>query len=447
MTEYYKPLMNVTDYYSYLRRFVTICYNLDQLQKVFMMKRLLTLTAIGTILCCSDASASGFLLREQSVAAMGNAFAGATAGAEDVSYSFYNPAAIIKQTGTKATLGATAIVGNVKGYEGKSPFGFDREMDNVVDKAVLPSFAISHQLNDQVTVGLNLNSPFGLVTDYSKYWSGANHGTLSHLRTYDLMPMAAYRANEHLSFGAGLNIQYVTAELKNSAGTPYLNHAKLKGDTTDLGYVLGALYEYSPATRFGVSYRSEVKHKLKGKIQFDRYIPTGNIATTMRDQDISARLTTPALLTFGAYHDINEKWAVMAEVQKTYWSSFEDLDIQGAHGLRNITEENWKDVWFYSIGASYKVDDQWKLKVGFAFDQTPVSIHTRTPRIPDSDRIWYSGGVEYKYDDNWTFNAGYTYIRAEKSKVELKNDPARGDLHARYKGNIHLFGFSVNYNF
>lgn len=415
------------------------------------MKKLLTLTAIGTVLLCSEANAAGFLLREQSVGAMGNAFAGATAGAEDVSYSFYNPAGIIRHQGTKVSLGATAIVGNTKGYEGSSKFGFNREMDNVVDKAVLPSFALTHQLNDQFTVGINLNSPFGLVTDYSKYWAGANHGTLSHLRTYDLMPMAAYRLNNNLSIGAGFNIQYVTAELKNAVGVPalgqYLNHAKLKGDTTDIGYVLGALYEYSPSTRFGVSYRSEVKHKLKGKIQFDRYIPTGNVATTMRDQDISARLTTPALLTFGAYHDINDKWSVMAEIQKTYWSSFEELDIHGAQGLRNITEEHWKDVWFYSIGASYKVNDQWKLKAGLAFDQTPVNVYTRTPRIPDTDRIWYSGGVEYKYDDNWTFNAGYTYIRAEKSTVDLKNDATRGDLHARYKGNIHLFGFSVNYNF
>ena len=59
------------------------------------MKKLITLTALGTILAVSQANASGFFLREQSVAGMGNAFAGATAGAEDVSYAFFNPAAII----------------------------------------------------------------------------------------------------------------------------------------------------------------------------------------------------------------------------------------------------------------------------------------------------------------------------------------------------------------
>lgn len=52
------------------------------------MKKLMTLTALGTLLVYSDALASGFNLKEQSAAAMGNAFAGATAGAEDISYSF-----------------------------------------------------------------------------------------------------------------------------------------------------------------------------------------------------------------------------------------------------------------------------------------------------------------------------------------------------------------------
>ena len=40
------------------------------------------------------AHAAGFALKEQSTTAQGNAFAGATAGADDVSYMFFNPAAL-----------------------------------------------------------------------------------------------------------------------------------------------------------------------------------------------------------------------------------------------------------------------------------------------------------------------------------------------------------------
>lgn len=434
------------------------------------MKKLLTLTAIGTVmLAASNAQASGFLLREQSASAMGNAFAGATAAAEDASYSFYNPAGLTRQSGTQISANATAIVGDVKGYDAhgkytQGPFGGlstgnTNRMNHVINKIILPSVAVSHEINSRTTAGISLSAPFGLVTDYSPNWAGANHGTLSELSVYDLTPMIAYKATCDLSFGAGMVIQYADATLKNSVlqGTPgamgLASSSTMSGDATDLGYIVGALYEYSDQTRFGISYRSKINQKLNGKISFASNSPSMS-GLGLVTQDITAKLTTPALLTMGAYHDINDRWSVMAEVQKTYWSSFDDLTIKGANNFGNkpmsITDEDWKDVWFYSIGASYRLDDQWKLKGGLAFDQTPVNDYNRTSRIPDSDRIWYSSGVEYKYDEAWTFNAGYTYIRAEKSKVNLTgvgNDANRGALSAKYKGNIHLFALSANYNF
>lgn len=418
------------------------------------MKKFIPLTAFATILLASSSAYSaGFLLREQSVAGMGNAFAGATAGAEDGTYAFYNPAGIIRQVGTQASISATAIIGDAKGYDAHGPNGsYDRQMDHIVDKSVLPSAVFTHALNSRMSVGLSLSAPFGLVTDYTRDWAGANHGTLSDLTTYDITPMAAYRATCNLTLGAGVVVQYVDATLKNGVlhnmGLPFSTNSKMSGDDTDVGYILGALYEYSPRTRFGVSYRSEVKHKLKGKIRFDQQMQLPGL--NLVNQDISAELKTPALLTFGAYHDLNTKWSVMAEIQKTYWSSFDQLVIKGDNGLTTITDENWKNVWFYSIGTSYRVNNQLKLRFGMAYDNTPVNDYTRTPRIPDSDRIWFSTGFEYKLNDDLVFNAGYSYIRAEKNEVNLKgvgNDASRGDLSAKYKGNIHLFGLGFNYRF
>ena len=435
------------------------------------MKKLITLTALGTILAVSQANASGFFLREQSVAGMGNAFAGATAGAEDVSYAFFNPAAIIRQQ-DQVSFNATAIVGHVKG-EGamgyspatKQPYAYDNKMNHPVNKMILPSVAAAKAIDSRNSIGISLSAPFGLITDYSPMWAGANHGTLSELSVYNLMAMYAHRMTCDLTFGAGLVAQYADATLKNGVmhGAPHIpargplspdnltSNAKLHGDATDLGYILGALYEYTADTRFGVAYRSKVNHKLKGDISFAN---NTSLMTAMRlvNQSITAKLTTPALLTFGVYHDINSKWSVMAEAQKTYWSSFDDLTIKGK--LRNdplsVTDENWKDVWFYSIGASYQMNEQWKLRFGFAFDQAPVNTYNRTPRIPDSDRYWYSTGVEYKYNDKWTINAGYSFIHAERNSMHLLgvgNDASRGELYGRYKGNIHLFGLGAVYNF
>ena len=437
------------------------------------MKKLLTITALGTMIAVSQANASGFLLREQSIAGMGNAFAGATAGAEDASYSFYNPAAIIRQQ-DQVSFNATAIVGHVKGEgavakgPGYGPFegseSYSSKMNHPVDKIILPSVAATKAIDSRNSIGITLSAPFGLVTEYSPTWAGANHGTLSDLSVYNLTAMYAHRLTCDLTVAGGLAAQYVDATLKNGVmhGVPnisYLNpnpatltsNATLSGNATDVGYVLGALYEYTADTRFGIAYRSKINHKLNGKISF----ASNSLLMDMKNlvnQSITAKLTTPALLTLGVYHDINSKWAVMAEAQKTYWSSFDDLTIKGEYSNTplSVTDEKWKDVWFYSIGASYQANDQWKLRFGIAFDQTPVNRYNRTPRIPDSDRYWISTGAEYKYNDKLTINAGYSYIRAEHSSVNLTgmgNDATRGELYARYKGNIHLFGLGFVYNF
>lgn len=69
----------------------------------------LTLTALGTILLAANAQAAGFHLREQSAAAQGNAFAGATAGAENASYAYFNVAGLTRQKGTQINVGGTYI--------------------------------------------------------------------------------------------------------------------------------------------------------------------------------------------------------------------------------------------------------------------------------------------------------------------------------------------------
>ena len=162
------------------------------------------------------------------------------------------------------------------------------------------------------------------------------------------------------------------------------------------------------------------------------------------------------MLSLGAYHQINDKWAVMAEWQRVFWSSFERLDIMGqdipSSGtgyLVNSTPENWRDTDFFAVGTSYQIDDQWKLRLGMAYDQTAVKKKDRTVRIPDSDRLWYSAGLGYQYNDNLSFDMAYTYIQAKEATVDTATDAAHGrrGVHAEYKNSIKLWGISATYRF
>lgn len=422
------------------------------------MKKLLTLTALGAVLACSDASASGFYLKEQSAAAQGNAYAGATAGAEDISYSYFNPAALAYHSGTKAEFGGTwispkSVAKNANSTYPNNTYGEHNDyIGDIIHPAASPQAYFSHQINDKITAGISLNTPFGMITKYADDWAGRNHGTLSKIISATFTPMVAYKFNDKLSFGAGIPVQYVKATLRNSvlakdpsSGAIFEDKSTVQGDTIDVGYQLGAIYEPLKGTRFGVGYRSQMRHKIKGDIEFD-----GMLAQMGMNQDVSARLTTPATLNIGAYHQINDDWAVMAEYSRVYWSSFDKLEIKGKT-VSSYTAEKWKDTDFYALGISKQLDPQWKLRLGIAYEKGAVGNEYRTPRIPDANRTWYSAGLEYKYNEKLTFNVGYTHIVADDSKVNLRGDhpgdETRGGINAEYNNKIHIVAGSITYNF
>lgn len=411
------------------------------------MNKLFTLTALGTILAASAANAAGFHLREQSPAAQGNAFAGATAGAENASYAYFNVAGLTRQKGTQINMGGTYIApeASASNIEARGHWGETGDIQNIVHSAVAPNGTVSYQLNDDVTLGVALNIPFGMITKHNPRWAGAAHGDTSRVTAVTTTPMVAWKATDKLSLGAGLPIQYVRARL--TSRTPVLAlgtemGVAVRGDTVDVGYQLGALYEFTDATRVGVAYRSEINHKIKGKVEATLPDPNYN-------QDIFARLDLPAMLSTGIYHDINDKWAVMAEYQRVFWSSFDTLDIVG-NSFYSRTYENWEDSDFFSVGASYQIDDQWKARFGLAYDQGAVKLDSRTPRIPDSDRIWYSVGLNYQYNDNLSFDMAFTYIDAKKAVVDTaatQNTGRYPDVYAEYSNSVKMWGLSMNYKF
>lgn len=419
------------------------------------MKKVLTLTALSTLLLSTSAMAAGFHLREQSAAAQGNAYAGATAGAENGSYAYYNAAGLTRQKGLQVNLGATYIAPRATAKNVMSNNGTrGADVENVVHAAVSPNGIVSYQLNDKAFAAIAANSQFGMITKYDPEWVGSDHGITSDLKSGTITPMFAYKATDKLSLGAGVQMQYVWAHLTSShtlAPGVRVNNVTTNGNDFDMGYQLGALYEFTDSTRVGVGYRSEINHKLKGKMKSSGSPSTEFNALT--NQKISAKLTTPAMLSMGVYHDINEKWAVMAEYQRVFWSSFQNLTFVGdrlnkPEGNIDQVKENWRDTNFYSIGTSYMLDNQWKLRLGLAYDQSAVRYAHRTPRIPDSDRIWYSAGLGYQYNENLSFDVGYTYIKAHSARMNSAVTGNEGsDVSADYSNSVKVFAFSLNYTF
>ena len=237
------------------------------------------------------ALASGYALREQSATALGNAMAGATAGAEDLSYMFFNPAALTRLSGNQL-LGATHVIvphlemKDVSASTGGISIGGGNGGSNAGEDGVVPVFygmwdtQQSLQLDKNIKMGLGVNVPFGVRTDYDDGWAGRYHALHSKVLAVNVNPAVAWEVFDGLSVGAGLQAQYFDARLTNAidfgsigqalGGVPTQQDgtAKATGDGWGYGFNLGVLYEPWQGTRFGAAYRSAIHHTLKGNGNF-----------------------------------------------------------------------------------------------------------------------------------------------------------------------------------
>jgi long-chain fatty acid transport protein len=431
------------------------------------------------------ASASGFALIEQSVSGLGNAFAGGAAIAEDASTIFFNPAGMSRLQGTQFIVGGNLIMPSAKFHnEGsthvlqqltKTPLSGDNGGDGGVSR-VTPNLYVTRRINDRFTVGIGINAPFGLATDYGSTWVGRYHAIESDMMTININPSVSYKVNDRLSVGAGVSAQYIKATLSNAIDFGTLDaagllpgvpkgalhlvpqmadgFAELEGDNWGIGFNLGLLYEISPATRFGLAYRSRVKHTLSGTVDFSN-VPTA-LGGVFKHDTISADITLPDTLSASISHQISPEWTVMGDVTWTNWSLFNELrvnfDSPALAPRPTVTTTNWKDSFRYSAGVTYTPKSSWIYRLGLAYDQTPIrSAEYRTPRIPDGSRFWTALGLGYKVSERMTLDFAYAHLFVSDPQIAKSvtnpEDATRGGLTGSYDAHVNIVSAQLNYRF
>jgi long-chain fatty acid transport protein len=424
---------------------------------ITIRSKVLTSTlGLMTVLCAAgEAGAAGFQLREQSSEGLGNAFAGATAKAYNLSTIYYNPAGMTRLEGDQVA-GSVTWIAPVAKFEGTNTVGGTRVSGNqggdaIKDAAVGAAYAMWDYRPD-LKFGIAITAPFGLRSEYEDGWVGRYHAVESSITNINVTPSVAYRLTDKLSIGGGVQVSYVKARLSNDinmaaiigAGQPD-GRATIEGDDIGFGGDIGFLYEFTPQTRVGLNYRSQVKHELSGDATFTATAVQRNaLGVNARNTGASANLTTPDTVTLGVYHEISPQWAVMSDVQWTKWSNFKELRVSYDSGRPDtVVDESWNNTWFFSLGATYTMDEKSKFHFGVAYDQSAVDDQHRTARIPDSDRYWLSLGYSYDFSPSLQTNIGYTYILGKGADINEASVQGSGNLVGSYDAHVNIVSASV----
>lgn len=346
--------------------------------------------------------AAGFQLSEQSAIQMGRAMAGAGIVGDDLSAVHYNPAGMTLLSGTRMQATGTWVAVNLD-YEGN----YGQSENGRLKGQTIPAGFITHQINDSLWAGLGLTVPYGMGTEYGEGWEGRERGTESMILTFDINPNLAWKVNDKLSVGGGISLQYAKAELGMGMGPMQAN---VKGDSWAWGWNVGLMFQPVETVRLGLAYRSHIAHNAEGH--------TDVKSLQNLTSDMKVRIKTPDTVTLSATWEATDALRLSGTARWSKWSNFRTLDVQNLDftppldAYANVpVENNWDDTWFFSVGADYKLNGQWTVRGGVAYDQGPVENQYRMAVIPDTDRVWFSGGASYKYTDNLTFDFGATYIK------------------------------------
>lgn len=361
--------------------------------------------------------AGAFRIFDQSASATGQSGA-FTAQADDPSAVYFNPAGMTQLRGIQSSAG-TLLIGGGTDYTSPSGATARGDFGGVVAYPPPSNFYLTANLKrtgvaalENVSVGIGLVSPFGVLYGYPNNSPFATAVTYQALPLIDIKPTLAYKLNDQLSVGLGADIYTFASFLGegqlvtrfNSSGGPGLpppgTPVEINGSDTAAGFNVSLLYTpfRSPAGRplmnVGLVYRSQATLHLDGQF----------LANGVRVSDASTTLVLPQIFTGGIavwpVRDEAHEWKLELDVDYTGWRSVRNLDVHLSTGATIPNPQNWRSTYTIMIGTEYKwlqptVLPEWELAVrgGYWHSQTPIPDRAFSPTVPDSDMQAISGGV------------------------------------------------------
>ena len=387
-----------------------------------------SLLLLATAIVPGSALAQGFALQNQNGAGTGNAYAGAAAAAEDASTVYFNPAGMAYLPSGQHLSGALTFLDRSLTFSDK---GSDRLMvgpfayplgDNggqAGGLALIPAAYWTMSLASGLHVGLGISPTFGNATEWSDTFVGRYQGVYSKITAINANPSIAWRANDVVSLGLGLSIVRFEADLRGMVPVAPLLPAtadaktRMSGSDTGYGYNLGAMFQLTPATRLGLTYRSKVDLQVEGHLE----VPGMNLPA-----EVAIDLPDSASLALS--HMTNDRLQLLGDFTWMGWSSIPAMVVKSPSSGAVLSNEplNFKDSYRVGVGGQYKYDDTLRLRAGIAYDRSTVrNVADRTVRPPDASRTWLSIGLNHQFNKQTSIDVGYSHLFFDKASTDRAN--------------------------
>lgn len=420
------------------------------------MKRLvLGVVIAGCALAASTGTvlAQGYSVNEQSACAMGRGTAGVAAPCDDGSAMFYNPAALAVKPQRLIGLGGT-LIGPRGDYESLSGSVTAELRANWYP---VPGVYFSMPIGERAAFGIGLFAPYGLTTEWDEAFEGRFTAYKTTLQSPYVQPTFAWRPNDRLAIGAGLDLTYNTLELKQrldlsrqqlapgltfgALGVPPLTDFadfRIKGHKITVGANVGIIVNPDGPVSFGLRYMSRQKIDADDLELETRQITTGlrtpvplpgipagtpidailapqfQAGARLANQGAVTELTLPDQVAVGIAFKATDSVKVLADYWWTNWSVFETLEFTTENGLEEVIDKAYGNSGAFRFGVDVAASEKLTVRGGFILHNAAAPDGSITPDLPEGGRWLVTGGLGLNVSSALRMDLAYMYLKQEE---------------------------------
>lgn len=284
----------------------------------------------------------------------------------------------------------------------------------------IPSFALSHVLDNKSSLGFAMYGNGGMNTDYASHDTpfgmgtfGGDHTGVNYAQIFANLNYSREFAEGHASWGVSAIFNYSYLRMDGLSG--FANFSEDSSHLSDEGYDqafgfglrVGILGEAVPGITLAASYQTEIKNT------FDDY---KGLFINSGEFDI------PAIAQVGVAADVGPGTFTL-DIQQIQYS---DVDAIGNTSASLLTGSKlgdnvgfgWDNMTVYKMGYTWKANDDWTWRVGASYGEQPIPDEEVTFSILATGvmEYHYTAGFSKKLESGSDINVALMYAPGKRVK-------------------------------
>ncbi len=398
-------------------------------------------------------SATGLsLLSAVASQAHGPAGSGIFAKADTAETVFSNSAGMARLDGTQISLNGILALDFSEFEVDENKTTVDGGNPRDPQTSLIPSFYYSRQYNDDWHFGYSLNVPTGFGATDGPNWAGRYYSDRSSLVYIALSPAMAYRVNDNLALGAAVRIMYSDTEIHTRVNNNLIGdrfddgRLSVEADGVGYGVALSALYSFSPDTRVGLNWSSQVNIDLDSTVNFRDVRLPPEVIDRLQSQDIDVADNVPMTAGVGLYHRQQNDWDFTVDVLWVEFSEFGATEISLQGGELNLPTGIYDDFFAVSLGTSWPISSKMRGAAGIVWVEQPMDDDVRSFGIA-LDEMWGIGaGITYRLDSGNDLAFSVDVVDTGSAPIDTGFSLSRGRVAGEFEDHYSLLlDFTFNW--